>query len=1294
MMAGPVFDSWIVCITGFTEASADVTCQLVTSQLLNTCGTWVPAGKPINNMMVVVGTTSSLIEHSNLLPNQVVEQHRTASETSSAAQQAPGPMMSAAAAAALADSKRADVAQTAAPVSAAALANALNYPAPLMPLPAGVEGEVWVSGPGLAAGYLPPAHTDTTGETAAHGANLKFKWLMLTYTRVKAEAEAAQAVSVAIGPGMDWDSAVSKPQTWFRTGDLGSMDENGVLWLRGRCDHQIKVKGVRVDLLEVERVLSQHHMVDQVALKAWPHPVRQQDSQLVIYVVLHCNNSSIQATAAPASATEAAAQPSAKAVQQADQQQQQRWQPPSDWRQQLQQFAAAKLPAAARPSSYILLSQLPRSTAGKVLRSQLPPPHTAVSTSKITQKQCAASSAAVASVAVVANAAEAAAAATENGRDSEGLSISSAQQAKPLLPEVMVMHAMLKALHGSLAAANHTAITAAAHGPGATRFEPTDDFFSAGGDSLAAATAAAELGIDIRLVYAYTTARSLAACLQCQGNKAVQTYPTDLADGTNRQQQRSGKGGPSAGQNKAMPITPITGQQQPAKGQPLAAGAAALIQPPIKRRRLTPAATSATATKHAAGVTNQHPVPAAGDRTLLHAHPEPLRISAAARFAVTCGAAGRWQVRQLVTPGATIRQESQELLLQRQQREQDHGQYQLGLQQQEQQQLEGQNERAQRQQQQAQGVANQSIASAEEPTGLELHWRLPLGRCVDAAPLLLALVGTAAAATGAAPGSAVEASSSTVCARGQQKAASGQQQSYQQANPPPELLELVAFACSHDGTVASIDVPSGKPYWRQTLPSRADAGMCLSPCARYLAVACGDARVYCLAVEDGRVEGFVECGGEIRAAPVSDLWEGHWWVVTHAKELLVLKPPPANKVISRLSLPAAGSASISFAAAAGLALVGLLDGTLLAVTAATVGQASASMDGRCSNCNQTAVTDGLNNWPVALHAAAQGTQTSSVQQTQQQRQQEQHGPNRHLQQALQVGAVNSKQLSVIWSCRLSAPIFSSPVVPEAAGLVVAATVDGTVCGLSLATGAAIWQCKVPGQIFADLLLLPQHWQPASAAATTAIASAGSRQAEGAGAGVSVHSVSTNGQEVLVATQPGWVYGCDLSTGAQDWGLQLSNSSISAAPTTVVPLTVLLAQCTATAEGQTAAAAAGSNAILAGQGSTWFHPLHASGQTTFAAEHAASLHNQKQQGTSSSHLLVGSSNGNIDVLQQSGTAAAVAQPSSLLGVQLPGEVFSSPVAADGWVVVGCRDDHLYCLRQVHNRRAVSEAVVAD
>ena len=46
----------------------------------------------------------------------------------------------------------------------------------------------------------------------------------------------------------------------------------------------------------------------------------------------------------------------------------------------------------------------------------------------------------------------------------------------------------------------------------------------------------------------------------------------------------------------------------------------------------------------------------------------------------------------------------------------------------------------------------------------------------------------------------------------------------------------------------------------------------------------------------------------------------------------------------------------------------------------------------------------------------------------------------------------------------------------------------------------------------------------------------------------------------------------------------------------------------------------------------------------------------------------------------GTLAVLQWPSAsvVAGAQLPAESFSAPVVFDGRIVLGCRDDHLYCL----------------
>lgn len=41
-------------------------------------------------------------------------------------------------------------------------------------------------------------------------------------------------------------------------------------------------------------------------------------------------------------------------------------------------------------------------------------------------------------------------------------------------------------------------------------------------------------------------------------------------------------------------------------------------------------------------------------------------------------------------------------------------------------------------------------------------------------------------------------------------------------------------------------------------------------------------------------------------------------------------------------------------------------------------------------------------------------------------------------------------------------------------------------------------------------------------------------------------------------------------------------------------------------------------------------------------------------------------------------------SELASIQLAGEIFSTPIINNGFVYVGCRDDHLYCLEiQINN-----------
>lgn len=59
-------------------------------------------------------------------------------------------------------------------------------------------------------------------------------------------------------------------QLWYRTGDLVKQDAAGNLCYLGRMDHQIKIRGYRVELQEIEAVLRRACGTEQVVSVPWP----------------------------------------------------------------------------------------------------------------------------------------------------------------------------------------------------------------------------------------------------------------------------------------------------------------------------------------------------------------------------------------------------------------------------------------------------------------------------------------------------------------------------------------------------------------------------------------------------------------------------------------------------------------------------------------------------------------------------------------------------------------------------------------------------------------------------------------------------------------------------------------------------------------------------------------------------------------------------------------------------------------------------------------------------------------
>ncbi|HSS47452.1 MAG TPA: amino acid adenylation domain-containing protein, partial [Thermoanaerobaculia bacterium] len=114
--------------------------------------------------------------------------------------------------------------------------------------PAGVPGELWVGGKGLARGYL---------------------------GRSELTAERFVPNSYAGEPGA----------RLYRTGDLARWRRDGKLEFLGRIDQQIKLRGFRIELGEIEAALDSHPAVHQAAVALVENDGGRGEQQLVAYVV-------------------------------------------------------------------------------------------------------------------------------------------------------------------------------------------------------------------------------------------------------------------------------------------------------------------------------------------------------------------------------------------------------------------------------------------------------------------------------------------------------------------------------------------------------------------------------------------------------------------------------------------------------------------------------------------------------------------------------------------------------------------------------------------------------------------------------------------------------------------------------------------------------------------------------------------------------------------------------------------------------------------------------------------------
>jgi amino acid adenylation domain-containing protein len=171
----------------------------------------------------------------------------------------------------------------------------------LRPAPGGAWGELFAAGDGISRGYLGSPE--------------------LTAERFVPDPFAALG-----GAG----------SRLYRTGDVVRCRADGRIEFRGRRDGQVKLRGFRVELGEIESALARHPEVREAAVAARPTGGAA-GPRLVAWVVPRTS-------------------------------------PPGELVPELRRFLAATLPEYMLPSAFVLLGALPLTANGKVDRAALPEP--------------------------------------------------------------------------------------------------------------------------------------------------------------------------------------------------------------------------------------------------------------------------------------------------------------------------------------------------------------------------------------------------------------------------------------------------------------------------------------------------------------------------------------------------------------------------------------------------------------------------------------------------------------------------------------------------------------------------------------------------------------------------------------------------------------------------------------------------------------------------------------------------------------------------------------------------------
>ncbi|HEX3586840.1 MAG TPA: amino acid adenylation domain-containing protein, partial [Candidatus Angelobacter sp.] len=171
-------------------------------------------------------------------------------------------------------------------------------------VPVGMAGELYLGGPGLARGYA---------------------------NQPELTAERFIPDPYCDDPG----------ERLYRTGDLVKRREDGAIEFVGRRDHQIKLRGFRVELGEIEAALNRHEAVAESCVLLWGET--SEEKRLAAYVVVKEETGE----------------------------------------RQLRDYLQQHIASYSVPASFTFLQELPLTANGKVNRRVLPAPHSGRESSSV-----------------------------------------------------------------------------------------------------------------------------------------------------------------------------------------------------------------------------------------------------------------------------------------------------------------------------------------------------------------------------------------------------------------------------------------------------------------------------------------------------------------------------------------------------------------------------------------------------------------------------------------------------------------------------------------------------------------------------------------------------------------------------------------------------------------------------------------------------------------------------------------------------------------------------------------------